>query len=130
MLAPPKEPRRPRDSTLERRRELFRDAIRLIERDYSRRLSLDEAARELATSRRQLQRVLADFAGTGFRDLVLRVRMWHARQMLSDTDESVREIARRLGYREASDFPKAFHRYHGVSPSHYRERREDDGAGA
>jgi AraC family transcriptional regulator of adaptative response / methylphosphotriester-DNA alkyltransferase methyltransferase len=118
----PNLPSRPRAATLERRRALFDEAIQVIEREYRRGITLDETARRLATSRRQLQRVLQEVGGTNFRELVLRVRMRDARHALGDSELSVRDIARAVGYSEAADFGKAFRRYHGISPSRYRER--------
>jgi iron complex transport system substrate-binding protein len=97
--------------------------VRLIEAEYRHGLTLDGAARRLATSRRQLQRVLAEVGGTNYRALVLRIRMRDARHALVATDLSVRDVARAVGYAEAADFGKAFRRYHGISPTHYREQQ-------
>ena len=96
--------------------------MEIIEQEYPNDLELDAVARRLATSRRQLQRVLREVGGTNFRELVLRVRMRDARRALSETTLSVREVARGVGYTEAADFGKAFRRYHGISPSRYREQ--------
>jgi AraC family transcriptional regulator, regulatory protein of adaptative response / methylphosphotriester-DNA alkyltransferase methyltransferase len=117
-------PRRPfdahRDATVERRRQIFHEAVELLEREYGDGVTLDFAARELATSRRQLQRVLAEVGGTSFRQLLTEVRMRRARAALANGEGSVREVARSVGYDQAADFTKAFRRYHGVPPSRFR----------
>ena len=48
-----------RPDTLHRREDIYRDAIAVIVRDYASDLHVDEVARSIGTSRRQLQRVLA-----------------------------------------------------------------------
>jgi transcriptional regulator GlxA family with amidase domain len=92
----------------------------MIEREPSSSLDLDTVARSLATSRRQLQRAFAEIGGTTFRSYALDVRMRRARELLRDTDMSVREIAERVGYRKPPQFCKTFRRQHGQSPSRFR----------
>jgi AraC-like DNA-binding protein len=35
-------------------------------------------------------------------------------------DLTVRDVARRVGYRQPAQFAKAFRRHHGTTPSRYR----------
>ena len=98
----------------------------MIEREPASSLDLDTVARSLATSRRQLQRAFAEIGNTTFRAYALDVRMRRARELLRDTDMSVREIAERVGYRKPPQFCKTFRRQHGQSPSRYRGDTRDD----
>jgi AraC family transcriptional regulator of adaptative response / methylphosphotriester-DNA alkyltransferase methyltransferase len=109
-----------REGTAERRAELYREAMDLIARDYASDLNLDSVARRLATSRRQLQRAFAEAGETSFRDELARVRMGHARAMLSDDSLPVRQVAARVGYHQPAQFAKSFRRYHGQPPSAFR----------
>ena len=109
-----------RQSTLQRRRALFREAIAAIERDYGDQgLSLDSVARSIATSRRQLQRVFAEHR-TSFRNELQRVRMTRAAELLRDPSLPVSAVARAVGYRQPAQFSKAFRRHHGQPPSELR----------
>jgi transcriptional regulator GlxA family with amidase domain len=121
-----------RDSTATRRRQLFREAVDLIERDYCEELSLESVARRLATSRRQLQRAFAEAGDTSFRDALAGVRMRHARRLLAAEPIPVRRVAERVGYPQPAQFAKTFRRHHGTAPSAYRKRArsEDDSAAA
>ena len=93
----------------------------MIERRHAEpALGLDDVAREIATSSRQLQRVFSELAGSAFRDELAEVRMQHGAALLLTTDLPVSEIANRVGYRQAAQFAKAFRRHHGVSPSGLR----------
>ena len=109
-----------RDGTAERRRELYREAVQLIERDYAQDLQLDSAARTLATSRRQLQRVIAEVGGTTFGQLLARARMAAAERLLRDESIPVKEVARRVGYRQPAQFAKSFRLRYGATPREYR----------
>ncbi|MEA2437270.1 MAG: AraC family transcriptional regulator [Thermoleophilaceae bacterium] len=112
-----------RDGTAERREELYREAMTLIARDYSRDLQLEGVARTLATSRRQLQRAFAEVGNTSFRDELAKVRMHHARTLLAADGIPVRAVAARVGYHQPAQFAKSFRRHHGQAPSTYRKQR-------
>jgi AraC family transcriptional regulator, regulatory protein of adaptative response / methylphosphotriester-DNA alkyltransferase methyltransferase len=114
-----------RESTVSRRRELYRDAITVIERRYSEEdLSLHIVARTIATSRRQLQRAFAETGGTSFRRELQRVRMLRAAELLRDGSLSVQAVAGAVGYRQAAQFAKAFRRHYGAPPSAFRDHGE------
>ena len=116
-----------RSSTISLRTSLFREAAEIVDREFAADLSLDDIARRVASSRRQMQRAYAEIGGTTFRDHLTRVRMQKAAEMLATRALTVREVARRVGYRQPAQFAKAFRRHHGVSPSAYRGRRRFDG---
>lgn len=114
-----------RDGTAERREQLYREAMELIARDYSRDLQLEGVARTLATSRRQLQRAFAEIGNTSFRDELARVRMRHARQLLAADGIPVRSVAASVGYHQPAQFAKSFRRHHGQAPSTYRKNSRE-----
>ena len=111
-----------RPTTKHRRRAVFEEAVQVIERKYSDDLDLDALAREIATSRRQLQRVFAEVGETSFREYLAKVRMRHAARLLREGAIPVREVAQSVGYRQPAQFAKAFRRHHGTSPSSLKGR--------
>jgi anti-anti-sigma factor len=113
--------RRQRITTPGRRATLLAEATVAMERRHAEpELGLDDVAREIATSSRQLQRVFSELAGSAFRDELAEVRMQHGAELLLTTDLPVSEIAHRVGYKQAAQFAKAFRRHHGISPSGLR----------
>src|ERR1700712_1473622 len=116
-----------RDGTAERREQLYQEAIDLIARDYARALQLEGVARELATSRRQLQRAFAEVGNTSFRDELAKVRMGHARALLAAAGIPVRTVAWSVGYHQPAEFAKSFRRHHGEAPSSYRKQSRLNG---
>jgi AraC family transcriptional regulator of adaptative response / methylphosphotriester-DNA alkyltransferase methyltransferase len=109
-----------RPSTVRLRTSLFQEAAEIVDREYAADLSLDDIARRVASSRRQLQRAYAEIGQTTFRDHLTRVRMQKAAEMLATRTLTVREVAHRVGYRQPAQFAKAFRRYQGVAPSDFR----------
>jgi AraC family transcriptional regulator, regulatory protein of adaptative response / methylphosphotriester-DNA alkyltransferase methyltransferase len=116
-----------RPSTIHHRTALFEDAIAIVEEEFSSDLSLDDIARRVASSRRQLQRAYAEIGNSTFRDHLTEVRMRKAAEMLATRSLTVREVARRVGYRQPAQFAKAFRRYQGVAPSDYRAAGRENG---
>ena len=105
-----------RPATVALRTSLFEDATAIVEREYASELSLDDIARRIASSRRQLQRAYAEVGDTTFREHLTRVRMERAAEMLARRSVTVREVAHRVGYRQPAQFAKAFRRHLGVAP--------------
>ncbi len=112
-----------REITRALRRALFDDAVSVIGRGYGAALTVDNVASEIATSRRQLQRVFAVVGNTTFRAYLTSVRMHKAAELLADHPAlTVREVARSVGYHQPPQFAKAFRRVHGVAPAEYKLR--------
>jgi AraC family transcriptional regulator, regulatory protein of adaptative response / methylphosphotriester-DNA alkyltransferase methyltransferase len=112
-----------RAATVELRSSLYADAVAIVEREYASDLSLDDIARRVASSRRQLQRAFAEIGGTTFRNHLTGVRMDRAAELLARPGLTVREVAHRVGYRQPAQFAKAFRRHLGVAPSDFRAAR-------
>jgi AraC-like DNA-binding protein len=112
-----------RNSTVERRREIYRDALDAIRRHHGDPdLSLAQVAHEIATSRRQLQRALAEVGATTFSRELQRARMDRAAELLLMGSLPVQTGAGAVGYRQAAQFAKVFRRHHGTSPSSFRRQ--------
>jgi AraC family transcriptional regulator, regulatory protein of adaptative response / methylphosphotriester-DNA alkyltransferase methyltransferase len=111
-----------RASTVHHRTTLLEDANAIVEHEFARDLSLDDIARRVASSRRQLQRAYAEIGRTTFREHLTAVRMERAAELLAAHGLTVREVAHRVGYRQPAQFAKAFRRHHGLAPSAFRLR--------
>ena len=88
------------------------------------RHGIDAVAGHLGTTRRTLQRRLAE-ADTSFRAVRSRARFVRARDLLEHSSVSVGEIALQLGYDDHGSFTRAFRRWAGETPSSYRESLAD-----
>lgn len=82
-------------------------------------VDIDGAARLLGIGARTLQRQLAQENRT-YRHLVEQTRMERALDLIRETPQSMTSIALSLGYNDLASFTRAFQRWCGFPPSHYR----------
>ena len=82
---------------------------------------LARVASTLYVSERTLKRRLQEEEAS-FQALVDQVRLERARDLLASTTMNLSQIADSLGYADAANFTRAFKRWTGLSPSHFRNR--------
>ena len=82
-------------------------------------LSAEKAAELVAMSPSKLARRLSG-RGTDISTEIARVKLKFARRKLSNTTESIGEIAAALSYADPANFTRAFRRLTGVSPTEWR----------
>jgi AraC-like DNA-binding protein len=82
-------------------------------------LSLSRIARRLGTTPWTLRRRLGE-EGQHFHSLIDATRFEMAKACLLDPDCTITEVAYRLGFRDQSNFFKAFRRWTGQTPAEYR----------
>ena len=70
---------------------------------------------------RQLQRKLKHL-GTSFGELLDQVRLDLAQRYLQDSRMTMVDVSLSLGFHDQSNFVKAFKRWQGEAPGHYRSR--------
>lgn len=92
---------------------------RVIETSYPFPPKLARVAATLFVSERTLKRRLQE-ENASFQNLVDQVRLERAREFLTGTGMNLNQVADVLGYADAANFTRAFKRWTGVSPSHYR----------
>ena len=87
-------------------------------------LSMELGAEILETSERSLRRYLSR-EGTSWRELVDRVRVEAALDLMAEPGRSLGDIASILGYSQYPHFNRAFRRWTGQSPRDYRQMLEE-----
>jgi AraC-like DNA-binding protein len=88
--------------------------------DPGRRFTVDGCARELAVSKRTLQRRLAD-AGASFSDVVALVRLETASRALVEGETPLAAVGFLAGYSDQAHFSREFRKGIGMPPSTFRE---------
>lgn len=94
-------------------------------RSNIREASLQSAADELRMSPVYLSRFFKEKAGHLFNDFLSDERMSTAAQLLRHSEYRIYEIGDLVGYSNAKNFSRAFHRYFGVCPQEFRDGRTD-----
>jgi len=109
---------------------LVRRAIRALTEEEGGGKSIEEVARQLRVSTVWLTRVFRQELGQSPGEWARSRRLGEAKRLLSETQDSVIEIAIRLGYQSSQYFATAFRRETGLTPSQYRQRCTVVGPGA
>lgn len=89
----------------------------------SQKISLHHAAGHVHVHPRYLSEVFKKETGITFNDYLIREKLEHARELLSDPSVKISEIARSVGYEDVKYFSQLFRRYYQLTPSEYREQR-------
>lgn len=84
--------------------------------------NLADLSRQLGVSIRQFQRLMRDHYDLTSKQMLLRIRMEHARELLASTDLSMEMISERVGYLSVYSFAKAFKRHYSEPPGAYRKK--------
>jgi AraC-like DNA-binding protein len=72
----------------------------------------------------QLNRIFKANTGLSTMNYVAKLRLESAQLLLRDSDLSVQEICRLVGYRQLAHFSRSFHRYAGQPPLKFRQDHE------
>ena len=95
-------------------------ALRFLWENYERDLSVTEVAAHVGVNRRMLERGFREELGSTVREELRRRRLNAACDLLRDSDDSIAEIAARVGYRSTQYLHRAFLGAYGVTPRKYR----------
>jgi len=100
-------------------------AVSYVAANYPEKLRLATAASLCDLSPFQFSRNFKKENGFTFRDFVVRVRIQRAAELMRQSAVSVTEAAFVVGFNDLSYFARMFRRQLGVSPSHYRNEKEE-----
>ncbi|BEP28915.1 response regulator transcription factor [Helicovermis profundi] len=116
-----------RESVLELnkiREDNFDNAVleskKYIEKNYHKEITLDDVAERMAFSSYYFSKLFKQQTGVNFIDFLTKVRIDKSKQLLKETDLSMKYIANKIGYRDANYFSRVFKKNIGMNPSEYR----------
>ena len=101
-------------------------AVTYIEQNFAQALSREEVARAAGLSPSHFSHLMRERAGTTFTQLLLRIRLDHARRLLARGHLPVADIAAACGFNEQSYFTRVFKRAFNDTPADYRRRVRRD----
>lgn len=92
----------------------------VIEARYAEPISLKDVAHAVSLSPGHLTTVIRRKTGRTVLEWITERRLAEARRLLVETDRSIEEIGRAVGYAEAGYFVRSFRRAHGTTPAGWR----------
>ena len=102
--------------------KLISDAVRkIIDTQYAEpALCLSSIASQLKLSPAHTGRLFREQESISVYEYINRVRLAHARTLLIESEDSIKEIMHEVGYRNSSYFWRIFKRSYGVTPKEFR----------
>ncbi len=95
-------------------------AIKYMQDNLHEELSRDDAANVACLSPSHFSRVVKQTFGQSFTELLARMRVEKARELLTCTEKSLIQVCLDCGFSDQSYFTKVFQRYTGHTPGEYR----------
>jgi len=99
---------------------LLAEVFGFIEERYGERVSLKDVARAVGLTPGHLTTVVRRKTGRTVGEWIAERRMAEARRLLVETDLSVEEVGRKVGYGDPGYFVRSFRRAHGATPLGWR----------
>lgn len=106
----------------ERINPVIKRVMASIKTNYSENISLKTLAADFNVNPNYLGRLFKEELGEFFSDYLNKIRMNKAKELLLNTNLSVREISLRVGYIDPNYFYTLFKKYMGVSPAEFRNQ--------
>ncbi|SFL21790.1 AraC-type DNA-binding protein [Paenibacillus sp. 1_12] len=91
-----------------------------IESNYAKDIYLENIAGEIGLSAKYVSRMFKETTGTSITDYISMIRMAKAKELLTETDMKVNEIADQIGMNSRTTFLRMFKKHEGISPIDYR----------
>lgn len=95
-------------------------ALAVLQADPAKRWTVERLARTVGLSRAAFARRFAAVSGRSPLRYLTELRLTLAASLLETTDDSLAELAQRVGYVSEFAFSRAFKRKHGVAPGSFR----------
>jgi AraC family transcriptional regulator of arabinose operon len=102
-------------------RSTVEDSINYMRANLDKPISVGLLAQMSGLSERRFRQVFILSTGIQPKRYLENLRIGIADELLANTPFTINEISLRLGYSSQFHFSKAFHRFHGVSPSQFRK---------
>ncbi|WP_304943384.1 helix-turn-helix domain-containing protein [Vallitalea guaymasensis] len=103
----------------------IKQVVELISDNYSdSNLDLNWLVDKLDISYSHLRKIIKENLGITFINYLNNIRITKAKELLIETDDTVKDIAIEVGYNNTQSFTRYFKKYEGITPGEYRDIRE------
>ena len=104
----------------------FGHVLQFVDENYTKyNFSLEMVAEFANCSKSKVSKTFRSRIGISYLEYVTQLRMTKAKELLEQTNMSVKEIFSAVGYLDTTNASKKFHAYFGVKPSEYRNKAND-----
>ncbi|MFO7781372.1 MAG: AraC family transcriptional regulator [Spirochaetia bacterium] len=105
--------------------EAVRKAVMIIQRNFARELSLRDIADRVGYSPEYLSRRFCRRVGLSIHHYLMYYRIEQAKEMLTYSEVSVKEVAFNTGFKSIHHFTRAFKQFEGLPPATWRHQERE-----
>ena len=102
--------------------------MRFIQQNACRSIGVDHVAAHCGVSRRYIERNFTKFLGSSPNEHIVRAKLARAKQLLSETEYSLDQIAEKSGFTHAAYLSVLFKKRLGQTPGDFRRAVKNAGA--
>lgn len=95
-------------------------ALSIIHHSFNQTISIREIAKECGISERYLRKLFATKVGVSALEYLNNIRINKAKELLTNTDHSIKEIAFLVGFNSTDHFARVFRQFAGTSPRNFQ----------
>jgi AraC-like DNA-binding protein len=99
-------------------------AKQLIHKDPSKHYTIPEIARHVGFSNSKLKTGFKKLFGMGLYKYLQHERMEKGKYLLRNTEKTLKEISRSLGYKYSNNFSTSFKKQFGIPPEAWRKKNQ------
>lgn len=97
-----------------------------LQKHYMEEITLETVAEKYYFNPSYFSTLFKNYSGSSFSNYLTALRMQKAKEFLAFTDDKVKEIAVKTGYRDPNYFIRAFKKFYGYTPDEYRRLKAKD----
>lgn len=97
--------------------------VHYLKENYREEIVLEDMAKQIGISYSYMRKIVYELTGKSVIDYLNQLRIQKAKQLLMETDLTIKQIASEVGYYNLQSFNRFFRKYEGMPPSSYRSAK-------
>lgn len=113
-----------KELTIEAEESGLDKAVKYINENFSKEISLSDVAKHSYLSESYLSRRMKKILGIGFAEYITKLRIEKSLELLKNPNAKIMDVALSVGYQDYRYFSQIFKKYTGYSPSEFNKSKE------
>ncbi|AIQ60688.1 helix-turn-helix domain-containing protein [Paenibacillus borealis] len=97
--------------------------IQYLKKNFREEIVFEDMAKEIGISYSYMRKIVYEQTGNSMIDFVNQLRIEKAKELLLDTELSIKQIAAEVGYYNVQSFNRFFRKYEGMPPSSFKSAK-------
>lgn len=110
----------PVDTLMPSQKQIYSDIMDYIQLHIAEKIQITSIATHFGYNSKYLSHLFTEITGIPLKQFIMNQKIDSANFMLTDTNRSIAEIAKALGFTDSHNFSRAYKRITGLTPSEYR----------